>query len=134
MNLGADKISSMLIGAAFLIGGAVTIIKGKRLEKRCTEESEGTITNIINKGTRRMPELSPIFDFVTKDGKSISASCSYSYKRADKHSIGETMRLCYNPENPEDFYPSDEHNPIPAGLVIIIFGIAAVLHGFNMLF
>lgn len=120
------------IGLIFLLVslGIKNYIKKKI--KTCTFETIGTIIDLKRRvsGSAGSVQTSyhPVIQYSTEYGKSIVKESSFGGSEA-RYKIGQTIRVFYDPSNPEEFYLPDDNIAKIVTLVFSLVGIGMIIIG-----
>ncbi len=127
------------IGAIFLISGLVYLIvkvpKSRREQERRTAEVPGTITH-EREVRRRKKSTKLYYDMLyTVNGQQFQLKDVRSMTR---HTVGEKVRIAYNPEDPEDAHANELHSSPEetkkSGIVLLIVGAVVAVIGVICMF
>lgn len=118
--------SGVLFGLFFVAIGVFVIMFQRSQNKKCTEETTATVIDNVhpNHGSS-IGKYMPVFQY-TVNGQTITQTSSLA-RRPKKYEIGDQVKLCYNPNNVNEFYvPGYTSNSL--GIIFILAGL-----GFSIL-
>ena len=125
--------ASLLIFSLVCIAvGAFMLVSSLKTLKRCKNKTVGRITGISKSEDKDKDNIlttyySPEFEYVV-NGKVYHGTGDTSYERIEKIKIGGSIKVFYDPENPEEhFTKGGGMFPAVFGAVTLVFGVLVVL-------
>ena len=120
--------NNILIGAGFIVVGALLIVLGIRKKIKCSGRTVGTIT-----GVREYQETddegfnhyfySPQFEYVV-NGQVYRGEGNKGYSKSNKIQIGGGIKVIYNPKKPSECFTKGGGFILPfIGIMLIIVGV-----------
>ena len=126
--------AGMIIGGiCFMLVAAIVFTMGQRekaMQKRCTEETSATITSVDRQTRSRKSGKHRHYYYVYKSGYIFDVgSTSYSGSTTLKSSptIGESIAVYYNPNDPDENYTDNDKVDYAAFFVPILFGVLGLM-------
>ena len=122
----------VLVGIIFVTVGIIVMKQGDRLKKRCTEETIGTVVEVIcerdsNTTSDSTYTYYPVIEYQVGD-RTISQK-SRSGQNPPKYQVGQQVEIYYNPNNVEEYIIKGDSTPKFLGIGAIILGSVAVAVG-----
>ena len=122
-------------GILFITVGIVTANQSKGLKRRCTEETIGTVVDLIceqdiNRDTdsdSTTYTYFPVIEYQAGDRTVSQKSNSGQYPA--KYQVGDQVTICYNPDNVEEYIIKGDLTPKFLGLISLVLGSIAVAVG-----
>lgn len=126
------KIGYFLAGVGCIGFGALMLAVGAKTIKACSGKTVGTITGVHESEGRDRDNYittnySPEFEYKV-DGRIYHGTGDTSYESIKKIKIGGSIKVHYNPDNPEEHYTKG------GGLSMPIFGAAVLVFGVLLVF
>lgn len=112
----------LLVTAIYLYFSKLTFLKS-------AETAQGTVVELISKRSSNSIMYTPVISFITKEDHKIEFSSSVS-GNPPSYSVGETVEVIYNSEEPNKADINDFESLWLAPLIIGILGTAFFLVGF----
>lgn len=119
-----------LVGTVFLIMGIVMLNKRKKKELNCSSKTYGKVTDIVRRESYSREHgysstWYPVFEYNIGELKFIK---EYPYGTSQsKYAIGQSIEICYNPENYNEYYVAGDKLPKTLTIVFTIVGIIAIV-------
>lgn len=119
-------------GIILIVVGIVVLNQGNSLKKRCTEETIGTVVELIcevnydNESTYFT--YFPVIEYQAGD-RQISQK-SRSGQDPPKYKEGEQVQIYYNPNNVQEYIIKGDSISSYLGILAIVLGSIAVVVGF----
>ena len=129
--------SNILIGAGFIVVGALLIVSGIRKNKRCSGVVVGKITGVHEDVTTdddgfNSYSYSPEFEYEV-NGKVYHGSGSRAYSKRKKIQIGGNIKVYYNPQKPNESFTKGGGFILPfLGIMLIIVGAICIYNGLQL--
>ena len=133
-NLIFVGILFLLVGVIFVIVGIVAINQGNGLRNRCTEETIGTVVEVIRESHYSSTDNTytdtyyPVIEYQVGD-LTISHKSSFG-QYPPKYTVGQQVEIYYNPNNVEEYIIKGDSTSNIVGIMSIALGSIAVLVGF----
>ena len=129
--------NNILIGAGFIVVGALLIVLGIRKKIKCSGRTVGTIT-----GVREYQETddegfnhysySPQFEYVV-NGQIYRGEANKGYSKSNKIQIGGNIKVYYNPQRPNESFTKGGGFILPVlGIMLIIVGAIFIYSGLQL--
>ena len=121
----------LLVGIIFIIFGIVTMNQVNDLKRRCTEETIGTVVEVICESDYSSTEDSytytyyPVIEYQV--GERTISQKSRSGQYPPKYKVGEQVEIYYNPDNAEEYIIKGDSTPHSLGLVFVVIGSIATV-------
>lgn len=119
----------ILVGIVFFIIGIVKLNNIKKKEINCTSTTYGKVIDIVRSqsydGDSGSSCLHPVFEYKIGELKFIKQSVYGSYR--SKYTIGEDVKIYYNPENYDEYYIAGDSLPKIWATITTIMGIGAIM-------
>ena len=120
----------IILGALFLVIGAVNLAGEIKRLRACTEEAMATVIGVTRSRTgKRSRSYTPVLQFYV-DGKVYVGDGNMlgsSFRRRFK--VGDTMEVLYDPEDPSLFRPKGKPGMFISSVLMIVFAAAMVWMG-----
>lgn len=118
-----------LVGVIFTAIGVGITSNRKRKEQRCTMYTSGTVIDVVRRVSSDMDGHSaaywhPVFSYYA-GGRQIQRESHFGSGQP-KFTVGETVQICYNPDNAEDYYVVEEMLAPLLGRIFTWVGIACL--------
>lgn len=128
MNLKRTLIF-ICVGVIFIVVGIVVIMQGNSLKKRCTEETIGTVVELIREvDSDNKSTYFPIIEYKTRDR--IISQKSKSGQNPPEYKEGEQVEIYYDPNNVQDYIIKGDSTSNFVGILSIVLGTIVVAVGF----
>ena len=118
-------IIRVLLCSIFTVVGIYLIIREHSKKKNCTLITKGVVCRIDevvrNNDNHTSTLYCPIFQY-TVLGQTYEGISPY-YSSFCSFSLGQTIDIYYNPNNPKEFYTNDNNHLIKMGYLFVIVGI-----------
>lgn len=122
----------LLVGIIFIIAGIAVINQGNVLKNRCTEETIGTVVEVICELDSNTTDSSytyyPVIEYQVGDRTISQKSRSGQYP--PKYKVGEQVEIYYNPNNVEEYIIKGDSTQKYLAIGCIVLGSIAVAVGF----
>ena len=124
----------LLVGFMFIIVGIVTMNQGNDLKKRCTEETIGTVVEVICESDYSTTEDTytytyyPVIEYQV--GERTISQKSRSGQYPPKYKVGDQVEIYYNPDNAEEYIIKGDSIPTYLGIIFIVIGSIVLAVGF----
>lgn len=120
---------SISIGVLFIIVGIVVLNQGNNLKRRCTEETIGTVVELIlERGYDNKYTYFPVVEYQAGDRR--VSQKSRSGQKPPKYKEGEKIEICYNPDNIQEYIIKGDLTSSFLGILAIVLGSIAVVVSF----
>lgn len=120
------RIVLVLVGLVFAGVGGFLIWRGKNLEKVCTVQVGGIVSDnflsVKYKKGRRRESYYPIFKY-SVGGIEYTQQSSFGTGRSPKFAIGQSVKVFYNPSNPKQYYVLEEGKLTIMAICFIAIGV-----------
>ena len=132
-NRNMDLLSSsfIIVGLCFIVGGVVSYIFQKNMEKTCTEEAVGEVVGVLENRIKRQTTYSPVFSFRV-NGAEVHAHLKV-YRNPLNMNIGDRVPIYYDKNDPERVRlandPSMKKVPAVSGVVGAVMLLIGLVFG-----
>lgn len=138
-KLKATSLLFLLVGFVFVVVGIIAMIQSDGLKERCTEETIGTVVEVIrerNSNTSNRTSNSytyfPVIEYQVGD-RTVSQKSQFG-QNPPKYKVGEQLEICYNPNDIEEYIIKGDSSPKYIGIAFIGLGAIAEVVGAYILF
>ena len=123
----------LIVGVIFVTAGIIVMKQGDSLKKRCTEETVGTVVELIRERdsdstTDHTYTYFPVIEY--KVGDQTISQKSRSGQNPPKYQVGQQVEIYYNPNNVEEYFIKGDLTPKFFGIGFTALGSIAVAIGF----
>ena len=130
MSAKNSMILLIAIAVVFIILGIVVIFLDSGLQMKCTEQTTGTVVDVVCKeyydsDTGFSYSYFPIIEYQAGDRTVTQMSNSGEYP--SRYRVGEQVEICYNPNNVEQFIIKGDASASFIGFAFVGLGAIAVL-------
>ncbi|EGC02348.1 DUF3592 domain-containing protein [Ruminococcus albus] len=128
-----SPVGMIVGGICFMLVAAIVFTMGQRekaMQKRCTEETSATITSVDRQTRSKKSGKHRHYYYVYKSGYIFDVgSTSYSGSTTLKSSptIGESIAVYYNPNDPDENYTDNDKVDYASFFVPILFGVLGLM-------
>lgn len=137
----AKKLFVILFGIVFVGVGVFLFVKGNDMSKRCTTETVGTVTEIIEEREENTEaEASgavvydtykytyyPVIEYKVED-KTFNEKYSTGSSKS-KYLVGDKIDVLYDPNKPEDYLIKGDKSSNIIGIIFIAAGAVVAIIG-----
>ena len=123
----------LLVGIIFVAAGILVMKQGDNLKKRCTEETIGTVVEVVCETSYSETENQysytyyPVIEYQVGD-RTIS-QISRAGQNPPKYQVGQQVEIYYNPNDVEEYIIKGDSTPQFFGIGFIVLGSIAVAIG-----
>ncbi|MCH5157506.1 MAG: DUF3592 domain-containing protein [Clostridiales bacterium] len=126
----------LLIGIIFVVAGVIVLKQGDSLAKRCTEETIGTVVEIISERSYSSDNqftytYYPVIEYQV--GERTISQKSRSGQDPPKYKVGQQVEIYYNPNNVEEYIIKEDSTTKILGIGFIVIGSIAAAVGAYLL-
>ena len=126
----------LLVGIIFVVAGIVVMIQGDSLKQRCTEETIGTVVEVICETSYSAEnELTytyyPVIEYQVGERAITQKSSSGQYP--PKYKVGQQVEIYYNPNDVEEYIIKDDSTTKYLGIGFVVLGSIATVVGSGVL-
>ena len=113
-----------IVGIIFAVVGIFVLKQGDNLKARCTEETTGTIVDIVSERDHSSDSSDRVYYPVVeyKVGDRIVNQKSRSGQTPCPYYVGQQVTVYYNPNNVEEYFIEGDSTPMFIGIVFIVIG------------
>lgn len=123
------KLLFICLGILFVIAGIVVLNQGNNLKNRCSEETIGTVVELIREVNSDDEYIYfPVIEYQV--GDDIISQKSRSGQGSPKYREGDQIEIFYNPDNIQEYIIKGDSTSSFVGIMAIVLGSVAVLAGF----
>ena len=122
----------LIIGIAvvFIIAGIVVIFLNSGLQMKCTEQTTGTVVDIVCKeyhdsDTGFTYSYFPVIEYQAGDRTITQMSNSGEYP--SRYKVGDQVEICYNPNDVEQYIIKGDSSANYIGFACVGLGLIAVI-------
>lgn len=130
--MSAKSSMIFLIGIAivFIIAGIVVIFLNSSLQMKCTEQTTGTVVDIVCKeyyhsDTGFTYSYFPVIEYQAGDRTITQMSNSGEYP--SRYKVGDQVEICYNPNDVEQYIIKGDSSANYIGFACVGLGLIAVI-------
>ena len=111
-----------MFGLIFLTLGIFLSDANDKKKKKCTAKTNGIVSDIyVSTEGVRSTGLFPIFKYTVNSLTYVERYTHSSFP--SRFAVGQEVEICYNPENPHEFYIPGDKSPKFIKRVLYFFGI-----------
>ena len=130
MSAKSSLILLISIAVVFIIVGIVVIFIDSGLQMKCTEQTTGTVIDIVCKeyydsDTGFTYSYFPVIEYQAGDRTITQMSNSGEYP--PRYKVGEQVEICYNPNNVEQYIIKGDSSANYIGFACVGLGSIAVI-------
>ena len=130
MSAKSSLILLISIAVVFIIVGVVVVFLGSGLQMKCTEQTTGTVVDIVCKeyydsDTGFTYSYFPVIEYQAGDRTITQMSNSGEYP--SRYKVGEQVEICYNPNDVEQYIIKGDSSANIIGFACVGLGSIAII-------
>ena len=124
----------LLVGIIFIVAAVIIMLQGDSLQKRCTEQTTGTVVDVICESNYNTSHNEvkhtyyPVIEYKVDD-RTITQRSNIG-QNPPKYKVGQQVEICYNPNNVAEFIIKGDSTSLYIAIGFIALGSVAVAVGY----
>lgn len=120
----------LVIGIAAVLLGGYTLFLNIFKRVKCTQETEAEIVDVKKErhktGSNRRTDYTPVLSYKV-DGQEYGGLTQFSSILPNKFQVGQTMKVKYDPSNPDNFCVVGKVGNIKLSVFALVIGAAFIV-------